>query len=446
MKAKRFLRFATFGLCLWFSNNAAAESCDPIPLPLTFEKLSHKLQNCPVFRIEELLPLLPSEYRSRHVLVYASRSLQSASATFPRVILFGFDARFIIAFSGDPNRPGYELLETIEFDDQEKIFQFRSITFPSEISAKESRIHPYPSEKNPLLCANCHREELRPNWDTYSAWPGVYGSHNDVYPGPENRDYKIFQENIFRKIGRYRHLENAEAYPDSSWYLDYYVWGRPNLQFTWLLSLLNSQSIARSIKKTKSLHPYRYALLASLTCPLNFEDPDVVSQWLPSISPANKVSYPAIAQEVRQSITDSYRMREKRQCEVLQSLNRETPLAGWECSFQPRELDFADRTSRLKYVMEAANVPFSPTSSMEFGSKNYVFFGGATGQVGELGLFLWRELLDPEVDREIYEIYLDAWNNKRPSAGMYFSEGTENVCRQLQAKNSEALTGIAQKN
>ena len=71
--------------------------------------------------------------------MYRSRSLQSASAEFPRVIVYGendslYDLknRLIIAFSGKSGEPGYDKLEVIGFDDRSKEFRFSEVSFPAE--------------------------------------------------------------------------------------------------------------------------------------------------------------------------------------------------------------------------------------------------------------------------------------------------------------------------
>ena len=135
MKRQFYSLFLVWALFAHFSF-AATPTCASIESPVSFEKIQSLLQRCQITRIDQLLPLLPAEFRSRFVLVHSSRSLQGATAAFPRVILFGLDARFILSFSGDPQLKGYDSLETIEFDDLTRKFHFRSI---SEISNNKSQ-------------------------------------------------------------------------------------------------------------------------------------------------------------------------------------------------------------------------------------------------------------------------------------------------------------------
>jgi hypothetical protein len=425
---------------------ASGETCNPIPTPLTFRKLEKHLEECKISRIEQLLSLLPLDFRSRFVLVHSSRSLQGASASHPRVILFGLDARFILAFSGSPELEGYDTLETIEFNDHTKKFQFRTITFPSEQESVKGEQKPVVSGLDPPKCATCHRKELRPNWDTYPAWPGVYGSVDDGMPAAEKEAYAGFMEQIYLKVGRYRYFENPKEYPDGSHYYDYFPNSRRNLQFSFLLSLLNSQAIARSIKENPRLHPFRYALLASLGCRDDFIDSRALQQLIPdSITSKSQKSYQEIQEEVTERIRNSHETREDRQMAILSAMNGNIPVAEWEHFFKPRELCCASRTSRFRYILELAGVSF-PDWSMELGSKNYVFFAGEVGQVGELGLFLWQELLDPVLDADLYRMYSSAWNRRTNRGEMLFSEEDGNRCEELRNKSLEALSSAMVQN
>jgi len=443
MKIRKPFFTAVSILCLFSALSAGDEVCKPIESPVTFERIAATLQACRIVRIESLLPLLPANFRSRYVLVYASRSLQGATPRHPRVIMFGLDARFILAFSGSPESKGYDLIETIEFDDRAKKFNFRSIEFPSERTntvTEESALSPRISERNPSLCMSCHRQELRPNWDSYAGWPGVYGSTDDTLPAAEKEQYQNFQNNVFMKEGRYRYFEDPGKYPEGSGYIDYYKRNRPNLQFNLLISRLSSQANARALKENKQLHKFRYAMLAAVNCPDDFSNAQTLQELAPpAVADALTQSIPVNDKLVVEGVMKSYALREERQCNILKSLGGKAPVTHWECTFPDKELGYTAATSRLKSVMETAGVAF-PEWSTEFGSRNHVFFAGVVGEVGELGLFLWQELLNPENDREIYGMYQQAWENRNKWGIMVFASGKKNLCRALQKKSLETLT------
>ncbi len=119
--------------------------------------------------IETLVASGAPEIRENFVLLYESKSLQPASQDRPRVILHNSDASFLMAYSGfsflEKADQSSNNVEIISFNSKTSQFEFAEIRFP------EGRI-----ELNPSKCSTCHTPSLRPNWDPYPNWPGVYGS------------------------------------------------------------------------------------------------------------------------------------------------------------------------------------------------------------------------------------------------------------------------------
>ncbi|MFW7378977.1 MAG: hypothetical protein ACOH5I_09245 [Oligoflexus sp.] len=98
------------------------------------------------------------------VLIHDTGSIQFASQTRPRVVIFG--EGLILAFAENPNT-SYRNVEIIEFDDERHEFIFHELRFAHENIE---------FEKNPKSCQACHGSPLKPIWDPYDFWPGVYGS------------------------------------------------------------------------------------------------------------------------------------------------------------------------------------------------------------------------------------------------------------------------------
>ena len=132
----------------------------------------------PVNSIAELAPLLPRELRSNFTFVYDSRSpfRSSISPEFPRVILFTRDARLVLTFTGDPGKPGYDMLEALSFDDASASFVARAYLLPA---AERRSWRPAPEDAD---CARCHGADARPIFNSYPLWPGFYGSVLDAFP------------------------------------------------------------------------------------------------------------------------------------------------------------------------------------------------------------------------------------------------------------------------
>jgi len=247
------------------------EGAHPVipPPPATrgpFAVLRKLLEGEDLRSIEALLARLPAPLRERHVLVYDSRSVQGASALAPRVLLYTPDARFVVAYNGDPGQAGYQSLETMEFDDGERAFRFREVTFPEE-GAQGRAVF---SEANPPRCLACHGEDPRPIWDTYPAWPGVYGARDHAAPDPaEAAALAAFVERRSSNP-RYRWLEDVQpeatsaATESSAAYEGKDHRLSRNAQFGLLLQALAYHTIAREVIASSRFGPFRYALLASL--------------------------------------------------------------------------------------------------------------------------------------------------------------------------------------
>jgi hypothetical protein len=175
------------------------------------QRLQELLQNNPVTgrpvdSIDELVPLLPDELRSNFTLVYDSRSpfRDSISPDYPRVILFTKDGRFVLTFTGDKQKPGANLLESISFDPESARFTLRAYLLPA---AERTGWRPSAEAAN---CASCHGADPRPIFDSYPLWPGFYGSQQDTFPrdrlgAKEYRDYRTFLAGP-AKSGVYRGL------------------------------------------------------------------------------------------------------------------------------------------------------------------------------------------------------------------------------------------------
>ena len=171
---------------------AAAESTQPFTEANLRELLARNPQTGrPVDSVEELVPLLPEELRRNFTLVYDSRSPFKASITpqRPRVILFTDDARLVLTFIGDNEKPGADLLETMSFDDEQAKFVLHSHLLPA---AQRRAWRPSASD---ATCARCHGGDPRPIFDSYPLWPGFYGSVQDTFPNDRigRKERKLYE-------------------------------------------------------------------------------------------------------------------------------------------------------------------------------------------------------------------------------------------------------------
>ena len=243
-------------------------------LAFSYAELTRIIRDHQVRSIDDLLPLLPEDYRKNYTFVYQSRSLQASAVSpdWPRTILYGEDAKFLMAFTKNPATPPVspleDALETIEFVDAKSAFRFRSISFApgKDPLAKEPEI-------NPVLCLNCHGQDPRPNWDAYNFWPGVYGSVSrsgcdTMQEGtPELKNYLAFLAGN-RKRDRYQFLppetlghqdqSGCPDTPDHDYTFSNAAVTDPNAKLTSQLFGLNSRRIRRLVQESPSFPIFKY--------------------------------------------------------------------------------------------------------------------------------------------------------------------------------------------
>lgn len=204
----------------------------------TYEQLTALLLDPNTKSIDDLLPRLPESFRKRFTLVYRSGSAQFSHPLYPRVIMFSSDASLVIAFEAWPidmsqfspnERPiiekqlasaNHNALEVIHFERGQmgSQWKFKEVIF----SPDQVGVHPRildGSADNPLItnCSDCHGTstlKLKPNWETYAIWPGVYGAIDD-YILPDSNEGKGFEQFVKKtsRTGRYRALINLNRDP-----------------------------------------------------------------------------------------------------------------------------------------------------------------------------------------------------------------------------------------
>lgn len=221
----------------------------------TYGDLVGLIQAKNITSIEQLLPELPEELRANYTLMRQTRSLQHATASNPRVILFGRDAKLTCAFNGAPGSRGFDSLECFQFCREERAFDFRDIQFPTDENGLKSVKF---SERNKnargdVSCLKCHGQDPRPNWDSYRRWPGAYGEDDDILVDTEElTGFKSFV--AVRSVHpRYKWLiqDNSSTAPYGR---GIGIMGRPNLRFSDFLGRMNgwrgerllSNSVSRS--------------------------------------------------------------------------------------------------------------------------------------------------------------------------------------------------------
>ncbi len=239
--------------------------------------------------ILELLPLLSPELRSNFTFIYDSRSphgnaaapaLSSVDPLFPRVVLFTSDAKLMVAFTGNPDKPGFNTVETIRFDDNQAAF-FTSRFVLSDAVVKDPSLAPLVplnGKPNRPECTSCHGSDPRPIFDSYNVWPGFYGSLADE-PGLNPAEFVNYKKFLAKQKNRadlpYGGLKWAKT---SSVYPYMPSNGKaprplekpeqlkqlPNTRLGMALTELNRARIARKLKQAEGFKRLRYPILFGL--------------------------------------------------------------------------------------------------------------------------------------------------------------------------------------
>ncbi len=317
-------------------------------------------------RLEDVLPYLPASLRAHYTLVYRSHSLQEASYDYPRAVLFGRDARFIVTFNGNPAQRGYSDLEILQFNEDRREFELYRIAFEDRVQY---------SQKNPPRCLVCHGRRPGPIWSSYEYgsvpdgghWPGVYGSIHDA-PGRDALEADAFDRFRVRarRHPRYRNL--PLDHPDSAWFP--YGAGahqhrfRPNNRLGNLLGRLNARRIAARIRSAKFYQSNpNLVWLWLLNCP-QAGDPQVL-RWLEDLD-GSRLEGVAPRGRDRSSAAVS---RTVRIAGLFEALLTGPEIDGWNLSLANRNakpaarystgiIDIGQLVSAALLQSEVSNLPF----------------------------------------------------------------------------------------
>src|SRR5262245_42469122 len=190
MKMRSFVAVIFFAL-----NGFPASAASVVPASAasveSWDRLASIIESKQVTNIDDLLTNLAMDapdYVRGYTFIYRTRALnqESVSPRRPRVLLFGQNAKFVLAYNshwtGGKARPGdMETIETLEFNDATGESRLREVEFNGRIVPNLAQV-----KVNPDRCLACHAATSNPHakpehtvrglWDPYNSWAGVYGS------------------------------------------------------------------------------------------------------------------------------------------------------------------------------------------------------------------------------------------------------------------------------
>lgn len=169
--------------------------------------------------IDQVIPLLPAEYRKNSVLVYDSHGMHQDLVSFetPRAILFNENASMMISFHQHPGaeeiKKGHDRFELICFNQKTWLFEFYDVV----MDGKRTPFKDYEPELNPKSCLKCHGSNPRPILQDYNAWPGFYGSFSQAGSSAAGSIEKEKFLSFIAKapaMDRYKHLDFSMVKPN----------------------------------------------------------------------------------------------------------------------------------------------------------------------------------------------------------------------------------------
>lgn len=330
--------------------------------------------------------------------VFDSRSLQSASLRYPRIITSVTNTYF--TFNGDPSDPSYNDLEMLSFNPSTKKFELQSITFDPLKGVQFSQV-------NPPKCLACHGDTPKPIWDTNNFWPGVYGSKLRIKEidstSTEGKAYNEFWKN--REGTRYEWLyvpANTALNSGESW------------QLTINLLYSNLERIVREMRELPATYPFRYALMAAASSCSETHD---IRDFIPA--------------EVRKNLTSDYNFllndtKTKNDIYIVSKLERQRELCP-DCPGTTFTQTSFRSPAALRYIYEGLGYSTSNWTT-EFGSQSYGF-NTVTNSIGDPTTS--QELLPPYIMYEFMNQPIDK-NFKTE----YYT--TSNRCAYLKEKSLSA--------
>jgi hypothetical protein len=209
---------------VFFALNGLAASAASVE---SWDDLASIITSKQVTNIDDLLANLPRDYVDGYALVYRTRALnqESVSPRRPRVLIFGQDAKLVLAynshFTGGKARLGdRETIETLEFNNATGRSYLREVEFNGLTVPDLTQVR-----ANPDRCLACHAATSSPHanpaytvrglWDPYNSWAGAYGSlsRQDVdFIKLDTLEFLNFQEFLTEKPNnpRYDYLTLSE--------------------------------------------------------------------------------------------------------------------------------------------------------------------------------------------------------------------------------------------
>lgn len=212
-----------------------------------------------VTSVDELIDFLPADYFGHFTLMRQSRSRHDASREYPRVLLFGNDARFLMAIGTDPADPNVDVVEMAQLDRASGLWTYREIDFGGE--------QPSPSTDD-ATCRVCHGTPPRPIWGTFPDWIGAFAADGNSFL---NEDAIALVDHVLAqpdggRLRRLRFQDIQSINQQGPFLLPIRRDGRANPVFNLDLSAAVADSLLRRVKHHPDYSQLRWEILERRVC------------------------------------------------------------------------------------------------------------------------------------------------------------------------------------
>ena len=188
----------------------AAASATPATLPETMTEASVMafVEEHGISSVAGFVDALPPLHKRHFVSVFESASpvADFISTSYPRIVSWGADARFIATWTTNPDAPSRDMVEFLQPVAEEGRWIAGVVDFSG--SAPELR--------HPESCAACHSDINRPLWGSYDIWRGTEQEDNEpISQGPRQPVLDLFETMAGSTNPRVTPLEQAdyESFP-----------------------------------------------------------------------------------------------------------------------------------------------------------------------------------------------------------------------------------------
>ncbi|MCH9687008.1 MAG: hypothetical protein K0V04_36570 [Deltaproteobacteria bacterium] len=209
-----------------------------------------------ITNIGDLLSDMPDSMRENYVLMEQTRSRHLADLESPRLIMFGLDARFLMAVGGVHEDPLREVVEMAELDEQTGQWIYRLIDFETGTPTLSANDH---------ACQGCHGNPTRPIWGNYPDWPGAFGSDENHLTGGQRAMLSSLAEDP-ASSDRYHHLEFDDDYGSNVMWLPGRDYGYAYTSFNFELVVAVSDGLVTRMTQAPGWDTLKYTLLDASIC------------------------------------------------------------------------------------------------------------------------------------------------------------------------------------